>query len=111
VYLLSLISRELFSEHLDRLSRVTLAVSLRYYLVVQTGLGYWLKLCFYFDRFFRKGGDYAIGISINIATAVMKGIYERLCWIYITVITVNTLVYDQVGINFNLVVPITSQNS
>ena len=27
----------------------------------------------------------------------MEGIYERLCWIYITVITVNTLVYDQVG--------------
>ncbi len=31
-------------------------------------------------------------ITINIATAVMEGIYERLCWIYITV--KNTLVYD-----------------
>ncbi len=38
VYLLSLISRELFSEHQDRLSRVTLAVSLSHYLVAQTCL-------------------------------------------------------------------------
>ncbi len=39
----------------------------------------------------------SFGISIIIATAAMEGIYERLCWIYITVTTVNTLVYDQVG--------------
>ncbi len=44
----------------------------------------------------------SLGISINIATAEMAGIYERLCWIYITVITVNTLVYDQVGHTFHL---------
>jgi hypothetical protein len=37
------------------------------------------------------------GISINIATAAKEGIYKRLCWIYITAITVNTLVYGQVG--------------
>ena len=37
----------------------------------------------------------SFGISINIATAVMEGIYERLCCMYITV--KNTLVYDQVG--------------
>ena len=37
----------------------------------------------------------SFGISINIATAAMEGIYERLCWICITV--KNTLVYDQVG--------------
>jgi hypothetical protein len=41
-------------------------------------------------------------ISINIATEAMEGIYERLCWMYITVITVNTLVYDQVGNIYHL---------
>jgi hypothetical protein len=35
VYLLASIARKLFTEHLDRLSRVTLAVSSRYYLVAQ----------------------------------------------------------------------------
>ncbi len=42
----------------------------------------------------------SFGISINIATAAMEGIYERLCWIYITV--KNTLVYDHVGNTFHL---------
>ncbi len=41
-------------------------------------------------------------ISINIATAAMEGIYEGLCWIYITVITVNTLLYDHVGNAYHL---------
>ena len=44
----------------------------------------------------------SFGISINIATAAMEGIYERLCWIYITVITLNTLVYDKVGSTYHL---------
>ncbi len=44
----------------------------------------------------------SFGISINIATAAMGGIYERLCWIYITVITMNPLVYDQVGNTYHL---------
>ncbi len=39
-------------------------------------------------------------IPINIATAVMEKIYERLCWIYITV--KNTLVYDHVGNTYHL---------
>ena len=42
----------------------------------------------------------SFGISINIATAAMEGIYERLCWIYITV--KNTLVYDHVGNTYHL---------
>ncbi len=37
----------------------------------------------------------SFNISINIATAAMEGIYERLCWIYITV--KNTIVDDHVG--------------
>ncbi len=41
-------------------------------------------------------------ISIKIATAVMEGIYKRLCCMYITVITVDTLVYDQVGNTYHL---------
>ncbi len=41
----------------------------------------------------------SFGISINVATAVMEGIYERLCWIYIIV---NTLVYDHVGNTYQL---------
>ena len=44
----------------------------------------------------------SFGISINIATAAMEGIYERLCWIYITAITVNTLVHDQVGNTYHI---------
>ncbi len=40
------------------------------------------------------------GISINIVTAAMERIYERLCWIYITV--KNTLVYDHVGNTYHL---------
>ncbi len=44
----------------------------------------------------------SFSISINIATAAMEGIYERLCWINITVITVSTLVYDQVGNTYHL---------
>ena len=39
-------------------------------------------------------------ISINIATAAMEEIYERLCWIYITV--KNTLVYDHVANTYHL---------
>ncbi len=35
----------------------------------------------------------SFSISINVATAAMEEIYERLCFIYITV---NTLVYDHV---------------
>jgi hypothetical protein len=34
----------------------------------------------------------SLGISINIATAAMEEIYERLCWIYVTV--KYTLVYE-----------------
>ncbi len=41
----------------------------------------------------------SFGISINIATAAMEEIYERLCWIYITV---NTLVYDHAGNAYHL---------
>ncbi len=48
------------------------------------------------------------GIPINIATAAMEGIYERLCWIYITVITLNTLVYDKVGNTYHLPVNIAT---
>ncbi len=44
----------------------------------------------------------SFGISINIATDAMEGIYERLCLIYITVITVNSLVYDHVGNSYHL---------
>ncbi len=39
-------------------------------------------------------------IPINITTAVMEGIYERLCCTYITV--KNTLVYDHVGNTYHL---------
>jgi hypothetical protein len=42
----------------------------------------------------------SFSISINIATAVMEGIYERLCSMYITV--KNTLVYDHVGNTYHL---------
>jgi hypothetical protein len=42
----------------------------------------------------------SFGIPINIATAAMEEIYERLCWIYITV--KNTLVYDRVGNTYHL---------
>ena len=39
-------------------------------------------------------------IPINISSAAMKEIYERMCWMYITV--KNTLVYDQVGKSYHL---------
>ncbi len=42
----------------------------------------------------------SFGISINIVTAAMEGIYERLCWIYITV--KNTPVYDHVVNTYHL---------
>ncbi len=42
----------------------------------------------------------SFGISINIATAAMEEIYERLCGIYITVKI--TLVYDNVGNTYHL---------
>ena len=43
----------------------------------------------------------SFGISINIATAAMEGIYGgRLCCMYITV--KNTLVYDHVGNTYYL---------
>ncbi len=42
----------------------------------------------------------SFGISINLSTAAMEEIYERLCWIYITV--KNTLVYDHVGNTYHL---------
>ena len=45
----------------------------------------------------------SFGISINIATAAMEGIYERLCCMYITV--KNTLVYDHVGNTYHLSEP------
>ena len=41
----------------------------------------------------------SFGIPINIATATMKEVYQRLCWIFITV---NTLVYDPVGNTYHL---------
>jgi hypothetical protein len=47
-----------------------------------------------------KEGIMSFCISINIATAAMEGIYERLCWIYITV--KNTLVYDHVDNIYHL---------
>ncbi len=106
MYLLVTVARGPFTEHSNRLSRVTPAVPLSYCLVAQTGLSYRLKLRFYFSKTFRKGGDYVINnlasfsISINIATAAMEGIYERLCWIYITL--KNTRVYDHVGNTYHL---------
>ncbi len=42
----------------------------------------------------------SFSIPINIATAAMEDIYERLCWMYITV--KNTLVYDHVGNTYHL---------
>jgi hypothetical protein len=37
-------------------------------------------------------------ISVNISTAAMEDIYERLCWLYIAVhIMQNTLIYDLDG--------------
>ena len=42
----------------------------------------------------------SLGIPINIATAAMENIYQRLCWIYITV--KNTLVPDHVGNTYHL---------
>ena len=42
----------------------------------------------------------SFGISINIATAAMEGIYQRLCCMYITV--KNSLVYDHVGNTYHL---------
>ena len=47
-----------------------------------------------------KEGSMSFCIAINIATAAMEEIYERLCWIYITV--KNTLVYDRVGNTYHL---------
>jgi hypothetical protein len=42
----------------------------------------------------------SFGIPINIATAAMEDIYERLCWIYIPV--KNTHVYDHVSNTYHL---------
>ncbi len=42
----------------------------------------------------------SFSIPINIATAAMEDIYERLCWIYITV--KKTIVYGHVGNTYNL---------
>ncbi len=39
-------------------------------------------------------------IRINIATAAMEDIYERLCWVYTTLR--NTLVFDHRGVPHNL---------
>ncbi len=41
-----------------------------------------------------------LSIPINIATTTVEEIYERLCWIYITV--KNTLVPDHVGNTYHL---------
>jgi hypothetical protein len=40
------------------------------------------------------------GIRINIATAAMEDIYERLCWVYTSLR--NTLVFDHRGVAHNL---------
>ncbi len=42
----------------------------------------------------------SFGIPVNIATAAMEDIYERLCWTYITV--KKTLVHDHVGNSYHL---------
>ncbi len=47
---------------------------------------------------------FGIPINLNVATAAMEDIYERLCWIYITVN--NTIVYGHVG-NINHLSDIT----
>ncbi len=39
-------------------------------------------------------------IQVNIATAVLEDIYERLCWLYITV--KNTLEYDHIANTYYL---------
>jgi hypothetical protein len=41
-----------------------------------------------------------LGISINIATAAMENIYERLCWLYAT--ARSTLVCDAIGNSYPL---------
>jgi hypothetical protein len=98
----SLIARERFTKHLDRLSRVTLAVFTCYYLVAhwQTGLGYLGSSCVSTSlELSEKEGTISFGIPINVATAAMEEIYKRLCWICITV---NTLVYDHVSNTYHL---------
>ncbi len=42
----------------------------------------------------------SLGIPINIVTAAMEDIHDRLCWIYITV--KNTIVYAKVVNNYHL---------
>ncbi len=42
----------------------------------------------------------SFGIRINISTAAMEDIYERLCWVYTTLR--NTLVFDHRGVPHNL---------
>jgi hypothetical protein len=49
----------------------------------------------YFARAFRQGREYVIQLLIIFATAAMDYMYERLCWLYITV--KNTLVFDYIG--------------
>ena len=41
-----------------------------------------------------------LGISINIATAAMEDIYERLCWLYAT--ARSTLVCESIGNSYPL---------
>ncbi len=47
-------------------------------------------------------GIILFGISINIATAAMEDIYERLCWVYIRVRVKITIVYGHVGNTYHL---------
>ena len=42
----------------------------------------------------------SFGIQINIATAAMEDIYERLCWVYTTLSS--TLVFDHRGVSHSL---------
>jgi hypothetical protein len=92
------VARGLFTEHSYRLSRVIQAVPSL--LSCSANRFEQLTSCEDFARAFRKGGDYVFGISINIATGAMEELYERLCWIYITV--KNTLVDDHVGNTYHL---------
>ncbi len=95
------VARELFTEHSDRLGRVIPAVSTCYYLVAQNRFGLTrLKLRFTPLEFSGKKRNMSFGIRINIATAAVEDIYERLCWVYTTL--KNTLLFDHKGEAHNL---------
>jgi hypothetical protein len=47
-----------------------------------------------------REGILSFGIPVNIVTAAMEEIYERLCWLQTTV--QNILVYDHRGSNYYL---------